>query len=417
MISKSGSNRVIRILSLIILFFSGTGFRIIPVDGAIVIWFVVILFLNLGNIKKTKGRDILIILIFGAIIYLFSYLKRAQVPYFLFVALCSAYVVLLNYRREDGKDVFFSDIYGLLRFYMYYTLVHIVLLLFGQSLFQSSYVADYYRHVGYLFWFVDGGGPAFLNNYRLCGLAWEPGIWQMYLNLYLLITLRLKKSFKEIGLTVFCVIFTFSTTGLFIMVLIFIINILYFGEFKSLKKIIIPFVILSVFSTLIVGNVRDKIYGNNATSSMVRFGDFYVGTQMILRSPIVGEDPQNTLNTTDRLILSARQDLWDKSLVEGDEDGYMAAEIVNGLMIFLLDFGLPLGLYLLYKASRFNLFEDNKIRNVFLFVILLTLNAEPISRTGFFFFFVFSSIFIGKEQLKSSEIVKDTKIKDKYVSG
>lgn len=382
-----------RCLSLAILFFSGTGFNIIKINGGLLIWLLILLLLNFRNLRKVLLPDLIALSTLCSILFVFYSFKSNEIPYFIFVSIVSSYIVLLNYRTVNSQAKFLSDITKLLKFYMYFTLVHIVFLFFGQALFQTTYVNSYYRQIGYVLWYVDSGGPAFLNNYRLCGLAWEPGIWQMYLNLNLLLMFYWKRKLREIFLSILAIIFTFSTTGVIIMLFVILSYFLYIKSIKNIKAIIIPALILLSLSTFIISNVTDKLQGGGATSSMVRFGDFALGLKMLERSPLIGEDPKSTLNSSDKLLLKVREANWNDSL-EGDKIGYLNAEMVNGFFIFLLDFGLIVGGYLLYKTYRFNLFINNKLRNMFITVIIITLLSEPISRTGFFYFFVLAAIII-----------------------
>ncbi|WP_163394408.1 hypothetical protein [Flavobacterium limi] len=387
-------------MSLGILFFSGTGFNILQMSGGLIIWLLILLLLNFKNLRKVLLHDLLAIIIICSILFIFYSFKSNEIPYFIFVAIVSSYIILLNYRTANFQNKFISDITLLLRFYMYWTLVHVVFLFIGQSLFQPTYVNSYYRQIGYVLWYIDSGGPSFLNNYRLCGLAWEPGIWQMYLNMNLLLMFYWKKRLVEILLSILAIIFTFSTTGILLMLFVVLSYFLYIKSVKNVKAIIIPILILLSLSTLIISNVTDKFQGSGATSSMVRLGDFSLGLKMLERSPIIGEDPKSTLNSSDQMILKVREQNWDDSL-QGDKTGYLDAEMVNGFFIFLLDFGLIVGGYLLWKTYNFNLFTNNKLRNIFITIIILTLLSEPISRTGFFFFFVLASIIIVQKKKKN----------------
>ena len=392
---KLSKPQIKRCLSLSILFFSGTGFRLIPFEGSIIVYFFILFLLNPNNLKKVYRKDIAIILGLNVIIAVFFFIKSDNIPYFLFVAMASAYLVLLNYRVLNYKERFLTDITLLLRFYMFYTLGHIFFLFFGRSLFGTTYIQDWFRQIGYVFWYIDSGGPSFFNHYRLSGLAWEPGIWQMFLNLNLILALYHKRSIKEIVLSILAIIFTFSTTGLFILIFVIAAYFLYIRPLKNITVIIIPSLLLLSLSTLILGNIEDKLHGKGLVSSVVRFSDFYIGAKMLERSPFIGEDPKSTLDSSDKMILNERQRIWDNSEAAGqNSEGFMEAEIVNGFMIFLLDFGLPLGLFLFYKTFSFNLFNDRKLKNIFIITILITLNTEPISRTGFFYFFVLSSLLI-----------------------
>lgn len=386
-----------RSLSLGIMFFSGTS--LLFFKGGIVFWFFILIILNRNNFLKIKFKDLLLLISLVSILTIFYLIKSNEIPYFIFVAIASAYIVLLNYRINNYKQLFFTDISNLGSFYMYFTLVSIFFLVFGQSLFSPAYLAPYFRQIGYIFWYIDSGGPAFLNHYRLCGLSWEPGVWQLFLNLNLILVLFRKRPTKEVILSIISIVFTFSTTGLFVMLFILAANFIYMSPIKRAKTFIIPAILFFFLYSLISSNINEKLSGRGATSSSVRFGDFYVGLEMLKRSPIIGEDPKTTFNSSDLLILNTRERIWNDS-IEGDKSGYLDAEMVNGFMIFLLDFGLIVGGYLIYNAFCFNLFENKKLKNVFICVIIITLFSEPISRTGFFFFFILASLIV-KEAKKS----------------
>ncbi|KIA93820.1 hypothetical protein OC25_11180 [Pedobacter kyungheensis] len=388
---KIKRNQFKRSLSLGILFFSGTSLHFF--DGGIIFWFFILIILNKNNFLRIKLKDLLVLSSLILILTVFYLIKSNEIPYFVFVAIASAYIVLLNYRTNNYKQIFLVDISNLFKFYMHFTLISIFFLIFGQSLFSPAYLWPFLRQIGYIFWYIDSGGPSFLNHYRLCGLAWEPGVWQLFLNLNLILILSSKRPTKEVILSIISIVFTFSTTGLFIMVFILAANVLYLSPIKRAKTLIIPAILFFFLFSLISSNINEKLSGSGATSSSVRFGDFYVGLEMLKRSPIIGEDPKTTFNSSDLLILNTRERIWNDA-VEGDKSGYLDAEMVNGFMIFLLDFGLIAGGYLLYKAFCFNLFENKKIRNVFICVIIIALFSEPISRTGFFFFFILASIII-----------------------
>jgi len=396
---KLGKAQFKRCLSLGVLFFSGTGFDFLNVKGGLIIWLILLFFLNFKNLGKILVRDLLIIVMLCSILFVFYSIKSTEIPYFMFVAIISSYIVLLNYRTTNFKIKFTSDITVLLRFYMYFTLVHIIFLFIGQSLFQTVDFNPYYRQIGYVLWYVNNGGPAFLNNHRICGLAWEPGIWQMYLNMNLLMMFYLKRKTIEILLSILAITLTFSTTGLVIMLFVILSYFVYIKSIKKIKTIIVPLLILFSLSTFMINNFTDKLEGKGATSSMVRFGDFRLGIKMLQRSPIIGEDPKSTLNSSDKLISDVREENWNDSLV-GDKVGYLNAEIVNGFFIFLLDFGLIVGGYLLYKTYCFNLFTNKKLKILFISIIMISLMSEPISRTGFFFFFVLAGMILYKKKEK-----------------
>src|SRR4051794_25906932 len=127
-----------RCLSLGILFFSGTGFNILQMSGGLIVWLLILLLLNFKNLRKMLLPNLLVLITLCSILFVFYSFKSNEMPYFIFVAIVSSYIVLLNYRTPDYRNKFTSDITLLLKFYMYFTLVHIVFLFIGQSLFRPT---------------------------------------------------------------------------------------------------------------------------------------------------------------------------------------------------------------------------------------------------------------------------------------
>ena len=281
----------------------------------------------------------------------------------------------------------------LCRYAMYYTFMHIPFLFFTGML--SPLEGTFAYHFHRLFYFVDSGGMSFTNGFRLCGLAWEPGIWQMIMNFNLYFALVEKRSAKQIAMAISAIVLTLSTSGMFTMIVI----ILYYLSFV-LKKIKIGqlagMAIVGVFFYgIIFQNIDEKLNGEGATSSMVRFGDTYVGAMMLSKNPVIGANTELTGYSRSNDVIALRQYLWDEAEIKGDNEGFLNAYIVNGFMIFLLDWGLVIGLFLLYRMIKADFMEPTTVRIGFLLTILLTLFAEPISSTAFFYFFVIYGI-LGK---------------------
>ena len=363
------NNQAIRMLSLTVMFVSGCGLQHIQIQGALLVWLFVEIVLNRKQMKKIPHRDVVVMACLMGAFSILSIIKGVSNYPFVLVAMAIGYIAALNYRGK-GAASFYDDMSKLCRYAMYYTFMHIPFLFFTGIL--SPLEGTFAYHFHRLFYFVDSGGMSFTNGFRLCGLAWEPGIWQMIMNFNLYFALVEKRSAKQIAMAISAVVLTLSTSGMFTMIVI----ILYYLSFV-LKKIKIGqlagMAIVGVFFYgIIFQNIDEKLNGEGATSSMVRFGDTYVGAMMLSKNPVIGANTELTGYSRSNDVIALRQYLWDEAEIKGDNEGFLNAYIVNGFMIFLLDWGLVIGLFLLYRMIKADFMEPTTVRIGFLLTILLT---------------------------------------------
>lgn len=387
-----------RILSLAIMLFSGLGFRILDFGGSLLVWMVILFVINFKSIVKMPFRawlgTVLLIISFS-LVFLF---KGAVFPYFVVVAIISALFSLSNYFKNSS--LFYNDFSRLLEFFMYYALISILVLLFAQSLFNVVELGivgkgsmRYYTFYG-LFWYNDVGGPSFYHGLRPCGFAWEVGIWQLFLNLNFLFALYEKRSIKKILLAILAAVSVFSTTGIILICFVYILYFFVFREKIKISQILMPlfFVILSY--PLLMQNVDEKINGKHSGSGMTRVADIFTGVNLLLDYPFFGTDQESATATNNSSMYNVKKKYWKGDYSDGSFDDFMSISNSNGIIIFLLDWGLPLGLYLLYHSVRNNLFIDQRLSIVFMLTIYFSLFSEAISRTSFFYFFVLSTFLL-----------------------
>lgn len=170
------NNQAIRMLSLTVMFVSGCGLQHIQIQGSLLVWLFVEIVLNRKQMKKIPHRDVVVMACLMGAFSILSIIKGVSNYPFVLVAMAIGYIVALNYRGK-GAASFYDDMSKLCRYAMYYTFMHIPFLFFTGML--SPLEGTFAYHFHRLFYFVDSGGMSFTNGFRLCGLAWEPGIWQM----------------------------------------------------------------------------------------------------------------------------------------------------------------------------------------------------------------------------------------------
>lgn len=388
-----------RILSLGIMLFSGIGFKIFQFGGSLLVWMALLFILNHKSIFRIPALAWIrtAILIVG--LYLVFVFKEAKFPYFLVVGIISALFALSYYFNK--KNLFFSDFSRLLEFYMYYAVVSIVILLFGYSLFNEVKLGHIRYYTFYwLFWYNDNGGPSFFHSLRPCGFTWEVGIWQLFLNLNFLFALYENRPIRKIFLAVFAAIFIFSTTGIILFCFVCLLYLFVLGKRRKTAQILLPLFFVAVSYPLLMQNLDDKINGKHTGSGMTRVADVFTGANLLMDYPFFGTELESATATNNSSIYKIKQKFWRGDYTDDSFDRFMTLPNYNGIVIFLLDWGLPLGLYLLFFSIRNNLFTNQRLSIVFMLTIYLSIFSEPISRTSFFYFFVLSTLLLTSPKKK-----------------
>lgn len=142
---------------------------------------------------------------------------------------------------------------------------------------------------------VFGGGHYFGTTTRLCGIFWEPGIYQMALNICLMMNLELfdKNSniswrLTKLSLIILAIIMTESTTGYLVLGLIIV------GRYMNKSKRSLKFKIFTIFLLILfwlmisVSPVITDKFSDDNHSFLVRFNDFQALLAMIWDNPFFG---------------------------------------------------------------------------------------------------------------------------------
>lgn len=384
-------------LSMGILCFQGFGIRIFSgvMEGAIVLWLLVLTLLNWRYVKRVPLSYWGKIVGFSMLYYAFSMMKGVSILPFLIVAWLSAAVVLTPYYLHQAD--FVHTMKRLTRFCMYYSLCHIpIMILFKNNLITTSFGMNPKTFL-YLFYFNGQEGFAGMN--RIQGFCWEPSCWNLLLDLNLIFALYFKEKKSIIIASVLAIISIMSTTGLVVMSAIFC---LYYLLNMKLKKAIQSTVFLAVFVALVgpivYSNVSEKL---ETGSGNARVGDFAIATAVMQEHPWVGIDIENL--TKNMLVINARENAWTS---EGDKEGYMEQGMVNSFAALFVEWGIPITLLIFYLMFKTPLINDNKLKLLYIVAVLCVLMGSPISRTGFFYMYAFSTVLLAKTNIKEKKNVR-----------
>ena len=370
-------------LSLGILAFEGFGNRLLYsfIPSPIIWWLVVLIAINIKFLLKTNifywTKTISLFLFY----FFFNYIKGIEPPVFIYAAWMSAIVVLARY--IDSSCSFIDDLRKLSRFCMWYHLLHVPFILFAKSFPVVETGMTYYSL--FFLWYM----PSDEGLCRICGFAWEPSCWNIFLDFNLIFTLYYKESKWMFFISIFALLVTDSTTAFVVMVFILcgyyflmtekrtIVRNLFFGT--TLLFFLVPFVL---------ENFNNKM---NTGSGQARGGDFVVAKAVLERNPLLGTDLANVSKLS--YVILERDRYWTAG-TDGNRD--MVAGITNGFAGLFVEWGGLFGLMFIFLPLFSNLIVEKKLRFFICCAFYLVLMGTPIARTGFFFMFPFSYIFINK---------------------
>lgn len=271
-------------------------------------------------------------------------------------------------------------IYKCTKLICYLGLINFVLSIFTPFIY-SDIPSDIYEAKTFLllFNYMPSNDSLFQRNQ---GVFWEPGVFQLVLNLHLYnILIERRMSIKKIILPAFLIITTLSTTGLIIMVIIlaywfFTIRMKKF----SMGVVILGVVISGLLLPFVYDNVKSKTESTNGSAAARTF-DFLMGMEVIKSEPLIGigMDPDNYIKRTGAQDLG-RFEIKRINVERGNTNTFMNVAVM---------FGIPVGLLFCFALYRQNLFEKRKL--IFL-IFFLALMSEPLFGMVFLFLICFSSI-------------------------
>jgi hypothetical protein len=297
----------------------------------------------------------------------------------------SVLLVYSLFKREVLKDFIWV---------MNFLLLHSILnFLFGFILFGNLEVVKTeqinFLTFKYLFFYFSEASSSGFSILRNQGVFWEPGVLSVFLNILLFVYLFVKPYISR-AILVFIMIFTtFSTTGLFLSMLLFIVK-----YNKSIRSSFVAFFIgivpLLALLPVLIGNINDKVSGNGQASFYWRSFDLLISLQIVAQNPIKG--------------IGFGGEVYKK--VQEQNKMFMQSDILEGrgntnsIVYIFIAFGIPLAIYILYLLYNQNVFKHSN-KFLFFFILIICLSTEPLITSVFFLIILFSSYF--KPQLKFNE--------------
>lgn len=313
--------------------------------------------------------------------------------------------IVLDLYLKSSFSLFKSDLYALMKYFPYQAILTVFLGTFCSFLFIEvhSDAGSFYTFFGVLNYHVISG----VTSVRPNGFFFEPGVFHIYLNTYLLLSLFVFKNKKHTLVATLSVIFTQSTTGLIVLFMIFGVYLFqnYITKGNLLNRTLKFFVSIVLLSMLLLmgwSNVEDKIFGESRGSLIARQYDTLTGLNVVVANPIygIGFDYDNYYIAAKKL---------------GYQDTEMTAEGIkkrnnsNGIVMMFYNIGIPLSCVFIFGLFRQQLIDNKLLFGGIIFVSLLT---EAIIFTPFFLIIIFSGLIpnVNKIKKERTNILKVNKV-------
>ncbi len=249
---------------------------------------------------------------------------------------------------------------------------------------NKIYLMEGFSTIAYLFYYGDSSISII---YRNQGLFWEPGILQLFINLYIFILLFVEERLQRFKFLVssIALILTYSSTGYIIYFLLILKKYMVF-KIKYIPLVIIPILMLCT----LVPNLINKFVGEYSLSGAIRTLDFYVSLQIFVDNIFVGAGlkanypeyyTQYWYRYSDYIInlFNMPFDYYFKLA----EDGITST---NSLVIFLASFGIFGFIFFIIILYKVTFIFTTRYNFLFMLIFLLTFFSEPIILLNFFLF-------------------------------
>lgn len=218
------------------------------------------------------------------------------------------------------------------------------------------------------------------------GFFFEPGVYQIYMNIFLFISLFMTRNLRDIALAAVAVLATQSTVGVSITAIL--IGFAYLLRFRTAgrsERVIIlglaP-VLAGLLLFVVATNLTDKLTGAGRGSAWAREYDFRTGVNIIQEHPLlgIGLDPERYREEARRLG-HQETELSYTDVAERSSS--------NGLVSLGASLGIPLALPFLIGMFRQRFFPRPLLFGV---LLILSFTGEALVMTPFFLMLIFSAM-------------------------
>lgn len=305
-------------------------------------------------------------------------------------------IALLSVYIGESRTTLANDFYPILKLMAFQAILTPIAYLAVPGLFTTFQVNETtYNTLFYIFTYhelIDVG--SILK--RPDGFFFEPGVFQIYLNILLFICLFVRKhSWFDIALAAGAVVATQSTTGVVILMIQFALAYLRWLKTANRQQklgvfVFVPVLLLPLGSYMTY-NVTEKFYGALSGSAEAREYDLRTGLRVAMEKPMtgIGFDYEKYFD------VSAEVGYREANL---SRDNLIDRGNTNGIVVLLFSVGLPLSFIFLVGLFFQRMFRPGWLLGLLVFLSLL---AESLFFTPIFLMIAFSGLLIRPKRVLS----------------
>jgi hypothetical protein len=305
----------------------------------------------------------------------------------------SCVLILTHFRNNRSTDYFLGIIRGILKLILYFSILNFFAYFVVKSQlidafggYNNDFITETYN---YLFFYNTEKHVFNLFGIELVrnqGWFWEPGVNMVYLNILLYLEgFVFKRGKWTIPLIVFAILTTYSTTGIFIMIIVLVLIFM-----KSIKRNPVVYGFLGLLIIYPLYYVAKSNFENksveNASSMNKRIFDLVQPLLIASDNPItgIGLDIEHFQKYRSEYHLS--DETQSLLTTETTEKGSS-----NSITFLMAATGFPMSLFFLYCLFKQNLFTYRK--SIFMTIIVISVLSEPLLLRPFYLILIVSGMF------------------------
>ena len=366
---------------------------------------VIVILLNFFKLKRELTNSIIFttisILSLFIINFFFAVSEQSLDKYLYYVTVVlSSVMFYVHFKNNRGNQIFLLRLNFILKMIFLHALVNFIAYFFvNDQLFEIS--SEYYscKTYNYLFYYAsDEINLSVMNLFgvefcRNQGLFWEPGVLQIYLNLFFFLQAFILKQNRWLFLIGFVILGTYSTTG--ILILIGQLVYLFIQRFNE-NKLFLPIIFLSFIPIYFVFsiNVEEKLRGNRVFSFQKRLFDFTQPLFIAASHPLTGvglDLDQFQKLRYEFYIDNESLELINETLGVSLKAAGTSAGSANSITFLIAAMGFPTGILFVFMFLRQKIINDHRF--IFYFIVFASVMAEPLFLRPFFFVFIISGFY------------------------
>lgn len=354
--------------------------------------------------KSIYYSSFLALLIIGALFtinYVTAINPQSLTKYIFFgITIFTTVLVLFYYNNQSnmGVSVVHNNFIDSLYFILKLILIHSVFNFFAYFVVKDNLfpiISEYHESLtyNYLFYYSPKEGNIInlfgIDFHRNAGIFWEAGILQIYLNILFFLEISIFKSNKKLlGLIIFAILTTYSTTGLLLLIL----QIIYFAhkQLKSNIKMLLLIVLMAPLYVFFNANMNEKIYGEGESSFQKRLFDFTQPIFIAIENPLtgVGLDIDRFQEVREEFYINSDLNSSFRKIGIEQKVETTSKGSTNSVMYLLAGMGFPTAFLFIYMFMKQQIITNHRL--IWFILIFISVMSEPLLFRPFFFMFIVS---------------------------